>query len=273
MVTIRDLRGAHELRAAQDLQRQAWGITEDGYVLPVATMAAAQRFGGLVLGAFDTAGAQERLVGFAFAFLGRVRDCLVLYSQLTGVHPAQQGSGVGRQLKYAQRQRARDMGLELVVWAFDPLQASNAAFNMAVLGATSRIYEVDMYGARSDTLNAGMATDRLLAEWRTAGELVPHREAWADSVELLETRSAAASGLRSVVARHAPPEHARHLTVEVPPNIQQLKARGPRQAADEWQLALRHAFLDAFAQGFVVVGFSRADAERPRYLLERVPDR
>jgi predicted GNAT superfamily acetyltransferase len=271
MVTIRDLRGADELRAAQDLQRQAWGITEDGYVVPVATMAAAQRVGGLVLGAFEIADAQERLVGFAFAFLGKVRECLVLYSQLTGVHPDQQGTGVGRQLKYEQRRRAREMGLDRVVWAFDPLQASNAAFNMAVLGATSRTYEVDMYGARTDSLNAGLATDRLLAEWRTAGEPAPRRDAWPDSVDLLETQ--AANGVRAITARHAIGDDARHVTVEVPANILVLKARGPARAALEWQLALRSALRDAFAQGFVVVGFSRADAERPRYLLERVPDR
>ena len=69
--TVRDVRGADELRACQAVQRQAWGITEDGYVVPVATMAAAQRVGGLILGAFDTEG---RLVGFAFAFLGKLDE-------------------------------------------------------------------------------------------------------------------------------------------------------------------------------------------------------
>src|SRR5438552_10838549 len=95
-VIVRDVRGADELRAAQELQRRAWGITEDGYVLPVATMAAAQRVGGLVLGAFD---GEERLIGFAFAFLGKLNGRQILYSQLTGVHPAHQSSGVGRALK------------------------------------------------------------------------------------------------------------------------------------------------------------------------------
>src|SRR5207248_10383718 len=100
---------------------------------PVATMAAAQKVGGLVLGAFD---AENRLVGFAFAFLGKLKGRLILYSQLTGVHPAHQSTGVGRALKFEQRQRARAMGLDVVVWAFDPLQASNASFNLGVLGAT-----------------------------------------------------------------------------------------------------------------------------------------
>src|ERR671935_1923075 len=67
-VEVRDVRGVAELRACQALQRRAWGITEDGYVVPVATMAAAQKVGGQVLGAFD---AQEQLLGFTFAFIGR----------------------------------------------------------------------------------------------------------------------------------------------------------------------------------------------------------
>src|ERR671933_713369 len=174
-VSVRDVRGPDELRAVQELQRRAWGITEDGYVVPVATMAGAQRVGGLILGAFD---AHDRMVGFAFAFLGRLKDRLVLYSQLTGVHPAHQSTGVGRMLKFEQRQRARDMGLEAVVWAFDPLQASNASFNLAVLGATCRTYESDMYGSRTDALNVGLPTHRLIAEWSTTGEPTGHTDAW-----------------------------------------------------------------------------------------------
>ena len=135
-VTVREVANADELRACQALQRRAWGITEDGYVVPVATMAAAQRVGGLVLGAFNP---DDTLVGFSFSFLGRVRGRLVLYSQLTGVDPEYQGSGIGRAIKLEQRARAAEIGVQAIAWAFDPLQASNAAFNLSVLGAECRI--------------------------------------------------------------------------------------------------------------------------------------
>jgi predicted GNAT superfamily acetyltransferase len=259
-VTVRDVRGADELRACQDLQRRAWGITEDGYLVPVATMASAQRVGGLVLGAFD---AQQRLIGFAFGFLGRLNDRLILWSQLTGVHPAHQSSGVGRMLKFEQRRRARDMGLSAVAWAFDPLQASNAAFNLGVLGATSRIYEVDMYGSRSDTLNTGVATDRLLVEWTTEGEAGGHASAWPDGLDLLATTPDAPE-----VAANISPE-TRHVYIEVPPRIADLKARRNPNEARDWQLVLRNAFQKAFEEGFVAVGFTRQDPTRPRYMLER----
>ena len=259
-VSVRDVRGPDELRACQELQRRAWGITEDGYVLPVAMMAGAQKVGGLVLGAFD---ANQALVGFAFAFLGKLNDRLILYSQLTGVHPAHQRTGVGRMLKFEQRRRARDMGLEAVVWAFDPLQASNASFNLAVLGATCRAYESDMYGSRTDALNVGLPTDRLIAEWSTSGEPGGRTTPWPDSVELIETGMSA----RPERVHDIPPDAA-HLQVEVPPRIADLKA-GPN-LVDEWQQALRQAFQNAFAAGFVAVGFTRTDPAHPGYLLERM---
>jgi predicted GNAT superfamily acetyltransferase len=258
-VTVRDVRGPDELRACQELQRRAWGITEDGYVLPVAMMAAAQKVGGLVLGAFDP---NQALVGFAFAFLGKLNDRLILYSQLTGVHPAHQSTGVGRMLKFEQRQRARELGLEAVVWAFDPLQASNASFNLAVLGATCRTYESDMYGSRTDALNAGLATDRLIAEWSTAGEPNSSTAPWPDGTDLIDTGT---SGRPERV--HDIPSGAAHLHIEVPPRISDLRS-GPN-LVDAWQQALRQAFRSAFAAGFQAVGFTRSDPSHPRYLLER----
>jgi len=266
--TIRDIHGADELRACQALQRRAWGITEDGYVLPVALMAGAQKVDGLVLGAFD---ANQAVIGFAFGFLGRLKGRLILYSQITGVHPAHQSAGVGRRLKFEQRRRAREMGLEAVVWAFDPLQASNASFNLAVLGATCRTYEVDLYGSRTDALNAGLETDRLLAEWSTAKDspLAGNTTPWADGVDLIETAPASDRGLRTPGGVLPVPATTDHLSIEIPPDIAAVKARAPAGEAQAWQRAVREALQAAFGAGFVAVGFSRADPLRPRYLLER----
>src|SRR5438067_10492821 len=267
VMTIRDVRGADELRACQDLQRRAWGITEDGYVLPVATMAGAQKVGGLILGAFDSSGL---LVGFAFGFLGRLKGSLILYSQLTAVHPAHQSAGVGRLLKFEQRRRARDMGLDAVVWAFDPLQASNAAFNLGVLGATCRTYEVDLYGSRTDALNAGLATDRLLAEWPSSVEpTAGPTEPWLDGVDLIET--SVDRGIRRPVKVREIPGGAVHVHIEIPHRIADLKSHGSPGPARQWQSALREAFQAAFGANFVAVGFTRAQPDRPRYLLERSP--
>jgi predicted GNAT superfamily acetyltransferase len=265
-VSIRDVHGADELRACQELQRRAWGITEDGYVLPVAIMAGAQKVDGLILGAFDV---NQQLVGFAFGFLGRLKGNLILYSQLTGVHPAQQSAGVGRMLKFEQRRRARDMGLDAVVWAFDPLQASNAAFNLGVLGATCRTYEVDLYGLRTDALNSGLATDRLLTEWSTQTEPNGRVEPWPDAVELIETTPLQDRDLYKPVNVQQIPQGTEHLQVEIPHSIADIKNYASPNTAQEWQLAVRESLQTAFGAGFVAVGFSRANPKRPRYLLER----
>jgi predicted GNAT superfamily acetyltransferase len=265
-VTIRDVHGADELRACQELQRRAWGITEDGYILPVAIMAGAQKVGGLILGAFD---ANQQLVGFAFGFLGRLKGSLILYSQLTGVHPAHQSAGVGRLLKFEQRRRARDMGLDAVVWAFDPLQASNAAFNMGVLGATARTYEVDLYGSRTDALNSGLATDRLLTEWSTRTEPEGRLELWPDGVDLIEATPFHDRGFFKPVKVRDIPAGADHLHIEIPSSIADIKSYAYPTSGQEWQQAVREAMLAAFGAGFIAVGFSRAEPKRPRYLLER----
>ena len=256
-ILVRDIHGPAELRACQALQRRTWGITEDGYVVPVATMAAAQKVGGLVLGAFDD---QATLLGFTFAFLGKLHGSLVLYSQLAAVDPNAQGRGIGRQLKFEQRERARRDGLSAVVWAFDPLQASNASFNLGVLGATCRVYEVDLYGSRTDALNAGLATDRLFAEWSTTLDPQPIREPWPDAPDLIEV-----AGDLTPLGCHPPTgDRAR---IEIPADLASVK-RTP-EVAQAWQHHVRTAFQQAFDAGLVAVGFSRADPHRPRFLLHR----
>src|SRR5208282_1496439 len=104
-------------------------------------------------------------VAMSFGFLGRLEERLCLYSQLTGVVPGYQSRGLGYRLKIVQRDLAHAAGIDLIAWAFDPLQAGNAHFNLTRLGAQAVRYVENMYGERTDQLNAGVPTDRLIAEW------------------------------------------------------------------------------------------------------------
>src|SRR5271169_5203781 len=122
-ITIRRAETVADYRACQIAQRDAWGITDEGYVVPVATMVGANLHGGLVLGAFLPSG---EAVAMSFAFLARVEGDLCLYSQLTGVVPSHQSRGLGYRIKQLQRQMAHAEGIERICWAFDPLQAGNA---------------------------------------------------------------------------------------------------------------------------------------------------
>ena len=89
---------------------------------------------------------------------------------MTGVVPGYQSRGLGHAIKRLQRTIARAEGIERIAWAFDPLQAGNAHFNLARLRASAGRYVENMYGPRTDALNAGVPTDRLIAEWETGGD-------------------------------------------------------------------------------------------------------
>ena len=134
-ITIRRALTLADYRACQQAQRAAWGITEESYLIPIATMVGANLHGGLVLGAFLPDG---QAVGMSFGFLGRTEECFCFYSQLTGVIPGYQSLGLGYRLKLAQREFALSEGIALMAWAFDPLQAGNARFNLREAGSAAR---------------------------------------------------------------------------------------------------------------------------------------
>jgi predicted GNAT superfamily acetyltransferase len=267
-IAIRRAETIADYRACQEAQRRAWGLVEDGYTVPVATMVGAQLHGGLVLGAFLPDG---RAVGVSFAFLGRVEGRPCLYSQMTGVVPGYQGRGLGRQLKHVQLKFARAEGIERLAWAFDPLQQGNAHFNLEVLGASARRYIQDMYGPRTDALNRGTPTDRLIAEWETTPR--PRPVVTVEDSRVLPRVIEATirpDGLPAVETITMTPSAPRVL-LEIPEEIHRVRTREPR-LAEEWQRAVRLAFTAAFDAGYRAVGFLRDEVQGPRrcfYLLHR----
>ncbi len=264
-ITIRRAETPADYRACQEAQRSAWGLTDESYVVPVATMVGAQLHGGLVLGAFLPDGSA---VGVSFAFLGRIEGRVGLYSQLTGVVPGWQDRGLGSRLKYHQRNIARAEGLAVIAWAFDPLQAGNARFNLDKLRATARRFVVDMYGPRTDALNVGTPTDRLIVEWETAAETrgAIDPEAVRELPALIDTVENVA--LREPIDRQSP-----QLFLEVPSDISRLRREAPA-LAEACQMAVRRAFLTAFDAGYRAEGFVRiaaGEVKRCGYVLRLEP--
>jgi predicted GNAT superfamily acetyltransferase len=254
-LSIRPAATIADFRACQDAQRRAWGITAEEYVVPIATMVGAQLHGGLVLGAFDRGGTA---LGVSFAFLGRLDGRLCLYSQLTGVVPGAQGRGLGGRLKEAQRQFARAAGLELIAWAFDPLQSGNAHFNLGRLGARSHTYIKDMYGSRTDALNAGAPTDRLIVGWSTSDAPARLRSITDSELAGLPHVVDAASVDRAAIAVAA--ERGGLVLLEIPADIGRLRVEAPGEAV-RWREAVAATFTTLFAAGFEAVDFVRVSAE------------
>ena len=121
--------------------------------------------------------------------------------------PGYQGRGVGAGSSTPSAISPASRGFPLIAWAFDPLQAGNARFNLAKLGATSGRYVENMYGPRTDALNAGLPTDRLIVEWETEPVSLPSIavEEARDLPRLIEA-VLRPDGILKVVARNATPE-------------------------------------------------------------------
>jgi predicted GNAT superfamily acetyltransferase len=270
-IIIRRAETIADYHACQDAQRGAWGISEESYLVPTATMVGANLHGGLVLGAFLPGG---KAVAMSFAFLGRVKDRLCLYSQLTGVVPGYQSRGLGYEMKHFQRTIARAERIERIVWAFDPLQAGNAHFNLARLGASTGIYVENMYGLRTDALNAGVPTDRLIAEWDTGDVVVaviPSDDA-ATLPHLIETEQGRGDAPGEPVGLAELAFKAQRILLEIPDDVVHLRRETP-ELAERWRSVVGRAFRSAFEGGYRAVHFVRdgsSDRRRSFYVLERV---
>ena len=136
-VEVRLARSHAEFAACEALSRDIWGAAERN-VVPRELLLTMQLNGGLVHGAFLPDG---RLVGFCFGFAGLRDGQLRLCSHQLGVIPELRGTGIGIELKQAQRNDARRLGYPLVSWTFDPLEARNAYINLHRLGCIARLYD------------------------------------------------------------------------------------------------------------------------------------
>jgi predicted GNAT superfamily acetyltransferase len=138
---------------ASELYRGVFGYDDPTYGLNPRLLGALSSNGGAVVGILDE---HDRLVAFAYGFVGTDRRGFYHYSQSAVVAADQQGRGLGRMLKHAQREVALSHGMSRMRWTYDPTQARNAHFNLDVLGARGRWYYPDMYGP---------GTDRVIVEW------------------------------------------------------------------------------------------------------------
>ena len=229
MIEVRNLHEQAEYAEAVRLQRTIWGF-EDLELLPVRFFIVANKVGGQTIGAFDG----SRMVGFLLGIPGlKAGGVVYMHSHMMGVLEAYRNAGVGKMLKFAQRDDALSNGLELVEWTFDPLEIKNAFFNIERLGAVIRRYVLNQYGTTTSALHGGLPTDRCIAEW------------W------IRREKPAAS---EIVAR-----------IPVPSDISVLRSQDPKRAR-EIQQRVSDRFLEYFSKGLAVVGFERS-AETGTYLL------
>ncbi len=271
-LAVREPHGNVELRALEDLQIEVWGF-DAREAVPAAHFRAVQHVGGMVLGAYH----EGRLVGFAYGFPALPHDAweqgVGIHSHMVGVGRGRQGTGVGRALKWAQRDWCLEKGITWMSWTFDPIQARNARLNFYHLGARSHEYLIDFYGIMPGSLGGNQTSDRLMVFWNLRSRDVAER-AERYTVGLGPERGPLRSSPWSL--RRGPngdpqsvaaPSDAEALRVAVPEDVNRLLRDEPSAAA-RWRMAVREAMAPAIADGFVVTAF---DGEG--YLLERDPER
>ena len=255
--SIRELRAMKDLLETVDLQKDVWGMHDHECTSP-HTMKAATVAGGSVLGAE----ADGRMIGFCFGIAAKRDGEVWLWSHMTAVHPDFQSAGIGFALKQAQREWAQANGYGVMAWTFDPMQAGNANFNMRWLGATARVYYVNHYGTMQDDLNAGLASDRLEAQWvlddkrvvelARGGKAQP-RMPISEMVKLVFVND------RGALQFEQPGSFDQaQYAIEIPANIALLKTENIERAKT-WQLHVREAITSLLAAGYHVSDFVRGD--------------
>ncbi|MDP9265649.1 MAG: GNAT family N-acetyltransferase [Chloroflexota bacterium] len=254
------------------IQEEVW--SGDVVVPPQLLLAVVHNGGFVAVGHVD---GDPAPAGFVFGLLGIYDYHFRHHSHMLAVRAPHRGSGLAVALKEAQRDHCLDQGIEVMAWTMDPLEALNARFNFAKLGTYGREYHRDFYGAMPDKLNAGLPSDRLYVEWPIGAERTYRRLRGDDVPAALE--DAEREGISYVLRAHDGRPVGRdiaggesHLLLEIPHDLQALKARDPALAL-AWRQAARVAFESAFATGYAAVEFLRGGDGRGAYLLVPQPRR
>jgi predicted GNAT superfamily acetyltransferase len=271
---IRPLTTLQECRQVAALEKSVWGYTDAEDVVPPPVLIVSIKRGGILLGAFDDGGSMR---GFVYSMPAIKDGRPTQWSHMLGVTPEMRAAGLGARLKLAQRQAALEMGIDLIEWTYDPLQAANAHLNFAKLGIVVEEYEENIYGESSSPLHSGTPTDRFVAEWRLRDPHVERRTA-ALGGPVVRDRSVASAPVVNPSRSWEPwlqpgpadlSIDARRVLVEIPFGFSEMLDRDPPLAHD-WRMSTRHVFQHYFTRGYRAVDFFLArDAGRGQYLLAR----
>lgn len=261
---VRRLTTYEEFKKLPDIQRHVWRHDETD-LTPTHQFCISSTMGAIILGAY----AGGDIVGFVYSFPAVHDGELSQHSHLLAVLPQYQGYGIGKRLKWAQRDWALKLGYNRITWTVDPLQAKNANLNIHALGATTSTYLRNFYGMDSKLiLGPGIPTDRLLMNWPIREKRVADRRRGRHKT--FEVKQPLALEMKAGAAECLPGRIRLRLKntlilAEVPANINAW--RGQHEPIASWQRALRRVFEHHFDRGYAAVDFLSGD--RCFYVLKR----
>jgi len=291
-VTIRDLDTFEDLKQVEEVEREVWGLS-DLDTTPLTLAVATKEAGSIWVGAFDA----DKLVGFAFGFLGTEHGQLTVHSHMLAVRKPYRNSRLGYKLKLAQRERALalriddsrtndlrsdlridDLRINEMTWTFDPLQSANAHLNFAKLGVVSESYKVDFYGPETSSVLHRNGTDRLWVTWPLASRRVQermhgkdHRAETLDALSTLTPLIQFNGDGKPVCTNLGVALGRQRIAIEIPSDVGYVERKDPA-LAQEWRLQTRWAFTEALKADFLVAEFCRTirGQQGPgAYLLEK----
>ena len=263
-VQIRMLNDLAEQSKARQLFDLTWSTAGETQVTS-NLMRALVHSGSYLSGAF----LEDRLVGAAFAFPGRdSTGHWHLHSHMAAVLGEVRDRRIGTALKWHQRAWALENGYDTITWTFDPLVRRNAKLNLLKLGVFVSEYYEDFYGDMEDALNAGDATDRVMARW----ELRSDRTLRAAAAPAgLDPDPVPDGAVPAILIQHGQPigspitPSSDVFLVLQPPDIIEVRKADPALAA-AWRKAVRSVLSPALARGMEITGFTSDGS----YIVERV---
>ena len=275
-IKFKQLKTLEDLNPCEDLQGAVWKFNKSD-IIPPRFMRVLCKHGGFAMGAFDG----DKMIGFVFGVPAIHYGRPSQHSHMLAVLPEYRNHNVGYQLKMAQREEALNRNIDLITWAFDPLQSKNAHLNINKLGVIACSYDINLYGETSSSkLHSGLGTDRLLAEWWLVSDKV---KTIIDGHTHDATKKLPAKGLSINETRHdeqgflIPVDSDLSLTddvllLEIPADIDKMKTANI-DAAHRWRELIQKAFLHYFNAGYYVNSLQverKGDTRRVCYVLERL---
>ena len=275
-VTIGRFRKLSDYTSCVDIQREVWRY-DDVDIVPIPMLLATDQYGGIVFGAFNSLG---EMIGFAYSMLGQKKNELMQHSHMLAVRSAYRNFNVGYRLKLAQRKETLKRKIRVITWTFDPLQPSNAYFNLGKLGVWANNYEENFYGESTSSVHGGLPTDRLVARWdigtkhveKRIGDGPPRHDLRKElrKYTVINTLKDVAPGM----ATSSPAKlncTAAEFLFEIPYNLPDIRNRNLGVAL-EWQGKMRQVFRNYFKKGYAATDFWVAEDEghlRAFYFVEK----
>ncbi|MBN1272429.1 MAG: GNAT family N-acetyltransferase [Candidatus Aminicenantes bacterium] len=265
-IKIESLRPGPDLEKLVKIQKAVWKH-KDIDLTPVHHFHISIKTGSILLGVY----VDGILAGFVYSFPAVFASKWAQHSHLLAVLPEYQGRKLGKMLKWAQRDRALELGYDLVTWTFDPLQSRNANLNLHTLGAEVKSYLPDFYGdTASLQIAQGLRTDRLFVEWKIKEDRVACLS--GGEIKNRDTTELALALERSSLedgpfhpSKPCLSLNAGRLGVEIPRDI--FRFGSLPGIVGQWQNALKILLEHYLSRGYRGVDF--VFGERCFYILEK----